>query len=188
MIGPLDRSDCRKDADALVDLVDPRTTGAPSTAAMDHLEWCRPCGEELQELALAIVAMRRLGDEAGARTDAGHAWSRVSARILRTRAAAAAVAWRWRMSLAGLATGMFLVAAIVGPLALDVPMAGGRSEPTGLTPTQREAWARQLEARYIWETNTVPVGVRSSTARASGPAPEPRYPRLHTLGRPLSTP
>lgn len=157
-----------------MDLVDPRSVDAGSTAAMDHLEWCRPCGEELQDLALAIVALRRLGDEPETRRDDAAAWPRVSARILHARAAAGAVAWRWRASLAGLATGIFIVTAVVGPLALRVPLAGGHSEPTGLSPVQLEGRARRVEARYIWQAST--GSVSASTTRAVTQVVQPRYP------------
>lgn len=169
-------SECRRHASALLDLVDPRTPTPGSGAALDHLEWCRPCSDELQDLALAIVAMRRFGEAGAGESGSVSAWPSLQTRIVNTRAAAAAVAWRWRASLAGLATGTLLVAAMVGPLAMHVPLAGDVDEPTGYSPTQLEARARKIEANYLWQSVTAsPFGVvpTSITTEYAGPR---RYP------------
>lgn len=175
--------DCRRHASALLDLADPRALTPASGAAMDHLEWCRSCSDELQELALAIVALRRFGEAGAGQSCSPSSWPTLRARILDSRAAAAAVAWRWRASLAGLATGTLLVASMVGPLAMHVPLAGGVEEPTGYSAAQLESQARRIEANYLWQSTTgSPLGV-SATLAATGYAGPRRYPDSRIPGR-----
>lgn len=168
--------ECRRHAGALLDLVDARTATPGSSAAMDHLEWCRSCSDELQDLALAIVAMRRFGESGAGHSGSPNAWANLRTRIEVTRAAAAAVAWRWRASLAGLATATFLVAAMVGPLAMHVPLAGGVDEPTGYSAIQLEGHARQIEANYIWQSNAVSTHGSPAANFSSGYTDARRYP------------
>ncbi|MBI2764181.1 MAG: hypothetical protein HYX54_10670 [Chloroflexi bacterium] len=156
--------------------MDPRTPTPGSGAALDHLEWCRRCSDELQELALAIVAMRRFGEAGAGESESASSWPSLRARILDTRAAAAAVVWRWQASLAGLAAGTLLVAAMVGPLALHVPLAGGVDEPTGSTAAQLEGQAWRIEANYLRQSMTgslVGVSAPITTTEYAGPR---RYP------------
>ena len=171
-----DTTDCRRHAEALLDLADPALVTTDSTAALDHIEWCRPCADELQDLALAIIAMRRFGEDPPATARSSEVWPTINARIINGRAAAAAAAWRWRASLAGLVTGTMMVAALVGPTALHVPLAGGVDEPTGLSPARLEGDARRAEASYIWQSSTGSLfGARASIS-ASGYVAPPRYP------------
>lgn len=149
MLIHVDRIACRRHADALLEIVEGVDAGPASTAALDHLEWCRPCAAELQDLALALVAFRRLGEVPATAGPPASAWPRLRARLDRSRAAAAAVAWRWRATLAGVATAMLLVAATVGPQALQAPLGSGISEPSGLTRTQDEIRNREVENQYI---------------------------------------
>lgn len=169
------RNACRGHAEALLDLIDPLTPTPETTAALDHLEWCRPCAAELQELALAIVALRRFGDASTAEPVSPSAWPRLHARLQEARSTAGAVAFRWRASLGGLVTGTLLVAALTGPLAMHVPLVGGMSEPTGMTPTQVDRLATRVESAYIVRSVAVPPpATAASDARAAaGPR---RYP------------
>ena len=168
--------DCRRHADALLDLADPSTPTTDSSAALDHIEWCRTCADELQDLALAIIAMRRFGEDPPAAARSSEVWPTINARIVNGRAAAAAAAWRWRASLAGLVTSTMMVAALVGPTALHVPLAGGVDEPTGLSPARLEGDARRAEASYIWQSNTGSLFGASAPVSASGYLAPPRYP------------
>lgn len=166
--------ECRRHADALLEIVGGVDTGPSSTAALDHLEWCRPCSTELQDLALALVAFRRLGQVPSSAVPADDGWTRLRARILRGRAAAAAVAWRWRATVAGLLTSTMIVAAIVGPVALHLSWGGGAAEPAGLSAAQEESLSRNLEAHYIWQSSAGSLaGPATATSGASGPR---RYP------------
>ena len=176
MIGRSGMADCRRHASALLELADPRVPTAGSRAALDHLEWCHRCSGELQELALAIVAMQRFGEASAIDFETASAWPSLSARIVKTRAAAAAVAWRWRASLAGLAAGTLVVAAVVGPLALHVPLAGGIEEPTGFSAARLEVEARRSEATYIWQASTGSLFGIHSASTTGGYAGPRRYP------------
>ena len=175
MTGPHASGECRAHASALLDLADPRVVTPASTAATDHLEWCRSCSEELQDLGLTIVAMRRFGAVSTVAPKSPATWPRLAARIQATRVAAAASAWRWRASVAGLAAGALIVAAVVAPLALDVQVAGGTLEPTGLSPAEVEALARRAEATYIWQSGAGALfeAPARGTATETGPR---RYP------------
>ena len=165
---------CRRHADALLEIVGGVDTGPSSTAALDHLEWCRPCSTELQDLALALVALRRIGQVPATAVPADDGWMRLRARILRGRAAAAAVAWRCRATVAGLATSTLIVAAIVGPSALHLSWGGVTAEPAGLSAAQEESLSRDLEAHYIWQSSAGShAGPATATSQASGPR---RYP------------
>lgn len=196
MTARADSVECRRHADALLEIVGGIDTGPSSTAALDHLEWCRPCSNELQDLALALVAFRRLdhvprpgGEVGGAQADL--AWERLRARILRGRAAAAGLAWRSRATLGGLATSALIVAAIVGPSALQFSW-GGDAEPVGLSPAQAESFSREVEAHYIWQSAagsladpvTVGAGTPGPRQYPDGIQPErkevPARPSVHT--------
>ncbi|MES2208675.1 MAG: hypothetical protein V4515_00580 [Chloroflexota bacterium] len=176
MTHPPVEPDCRRHASALLEIVDPRTPTPGSTAALDHLEWCRRCSDELQDLALAIVAMRRFGEADAGEAGSASAWPNLSRRIVGTRAAAAAAVWRWRASLAGLVAGTLVVAAVVGPLALHVPLAGGVDEPTGYSAAQLEGRARQVEAAYIWQSSTGLLFGTTTPAATPGYVAPRRYP------------
>ncbi len=165
MMPGTDRNACRRHAEALLDLIDPLTPTPESTAALDHIEWCRPCATEFEDLALAIVALRRFGDASDAEPVSPSAWPRLHARLQEARSTAGAVAFRWRASLGGLVTGTLLVAALTGPLAMHVPLVGGVSEPTGMTPTQLDRLASRVESDYIVRSVTI-----SSPASAANPA------------------
>lgn len=168
--------ECRRHAEALLDLADPSALTTDSSAALDHIEWCRQCADRLQDVALAIVAMRRFGEDPAASARSPEVWPTISGRILNGRAAAAAAAWRWRASVAGLVTATMMVAALVGPTALHVPLAGGVDEPTGLSPARLEGDARRAEAYYIWQSSTGSLLGASAPASVSGYFAPPRYP------------
>jgi hypothetical protein len=59
---------CDRHWPALVDFVDRGERSARTPAALAHLDRCARCREDLEATALAIHALRRLGDEV-ARTD-----------------------------------------------------------------------------------------------------------------------
>ncbi len=178
MLMRADRVACQQVADALLGIVDGADAGAPSTAALDHLEWCRTCAAELQDLALALIALRRLGGAAVEPEPAERSWSRLRARIERSRVAARRLAWRWRTTMLGLAASSLVVAGLVGPTALHMPLAGGLLEPTGLTRAQVERASRAAEATYILQSNTGTLAVAQLTE--AGPVPgSRRYPDGH---------
>ena len=147
-----DQSACRRHADALLEILERRDAGPVGTAALDHLERCRPCSEEFQDLALAVIALRRFGQVPVQVGPSSAPWLRIRARIQLGRAAAAAVAWRWRTTLVGLATGTLIVAAVVGPLAIRLPFSSAGAEPVGYSPEELDLLGRRIEEAYLFGT------------------------------------
>jgi hypothetical protein len=116
---------------------------------LDHVERCARCALELQDLSLAAVALRRLGDVPDPEWHGRTAWLRLQARIERSRASAAALAWRWRTTLAGLAASTLVVAALVAPVAFAVRFETNGAERVGYEPRELELLNRHIEASYI---------------------------------------
>ena len=125
------RAGCRRHRSALTAFAAHREAAPETRPALDHVDRCRACADELQELVLAVIALRRLGELPEPAAISSAAWPRLRDRIERTRASAAALAWRSRTTLAGMAAGTLLVAAIVAPLALNVPLGDTSAEPAG---------------------------------------------------------
>ncbi len=107
MIG---RDPCAVHRSALLDFVDRRERGPGTDVALDHLERCRRCRTELQETALAIVALRRLGADAERRSASPQVWPRLRTRLERPRTPA----WQVRMCQAALLASVMLVSVVVG--------------------------------------------------------------------------
>jgi hypothetical protein len=105
---------CARHREALLAFVDRRELGPTTDEALAHLERCRTCVRELEETALAVTALRRIGTEVAPVEPPPDAWARVRARVDRPREAL----WRWRASVAGLALGGALVAMLLAPGAL----------------------------------------------------------------------
>jgi hypothetical protein len=106
--------ECGQHREALLAFADRREMGPGTDDALAHLERCRTCVRELEETAMAIAALRRLGAAAAPVEPAPDAWARLRARVDRPREAL----WRWRASIAGLALGGALVAMLLAPGAL----------------------------------------------------------------------
>lgn len=175
----------------------PETTASDGAVlgALDHVEWCRRCADELQSLALAVVALRRLADGADPTSGGAVAWSRLRVRIERSRVAAAAMAWRWRTTLAGLAAGTLVVAAVVGPLALHLPINSAGAEPVGYSTAELEALDRRIEESFTLtrQVGTLPaIDLTSGSSTAipkrypDGLAPVGKEVAARPTGRPLS--
>ena len=109
-----------------------RDPQAISPAALEHLDRCRRCREETEELALLTIALERLGTDAAeaaaaaSRSTGGDdpSWNRLRARIRRPQQA-----WRWRGQLGGLLLSGGLVAAIIGPVSAGPSHLGPAEEP-----------------------------------------------------------
>jgi hypothetical protein len=72
---------CRRHRAALIDFVDRGDLGDSAEAAFSHLERCNRCVSELEATALAITALRRLGDAMVRQEPAADAWPRLRTRI-----------------------------------------------------------------------------------------------------------
>jgi len=159
---------CRRHAVGLTALAARREPIPHRTALFAHLERCDACADQLQELTLTVIALRRIGElPSGARLGPS-AWPRLRDRIERSRAGAAAVAWRWRTTLAGLATGMLVVAAIVGPLAIHLPIGAAGAEPVGYGPREIDALTARIEQAYLVESRTGTLTSNSITESLGG--------------------
>jgi hypothetical protein len=166
---------CRRHVVGLTALAARREPIPHRTALFAHLERCDACAEQLQELMLTVIALRRIGEVPGAAGLAPSAWPRLRQRIERSRAGAAAIAWRWRTTLAGLATGAMVVAALVGPMALHLPVGGSGAEPTGYGPRRIEALGSQIEHAYLVDARAGRLTPLTSTEESLPGVPR-RYP------------
>ena len=108
---------CRTHRAALLDFLETRDRTA-AAAALEHLDRCRACEDELAAEARVIVALRRLGDDAAAAEPSADAWPRLRARIV----ASSPVRWLWPAKIGGMVSATMLVAVLVAPLAFGGPV------------------------------------------------------------------
>jgi hypothetical protein len=108
----LPRAGCHRHADDLLAFADDRDIAAVDAAALAHLDTCPDCRREVEQAALAAVALRRLGAVAADVEPSADVWPRLQARLTRRP-----VAWRWRAPLAGLLVSAAVVAVALTPAA-----------------------------------------------------------------------
>jgi hypothetical protein len=175
------RTPCSRYRFDLEAFVDRREVGPTTADALAHLETCRSCEEEVEQLALAVYALRRLGSEArdagvaegidavmdGDRTDgatgAHHAgqgptaersgWPALRARVDR----ASEPVWRRRTQLVGALVGAGLVAAFIGPASIQRGTSGVLDEAAGgpvvvVDPARRDELPEQAWMRRTQRT------------------------------------
>ena len=132
---------CRRHRATLLDFVDRPRRGPLTVAALDHLERCAGCREELADLSQVVSALRRLGRELEDVEPPGGAWFELRQRIARP-----ADAWRWRSTLGGMMVSALLVAVIIVPTGriLD-PVA----DPAPTQASEEGAGARRIEDAYL---------------------------------------
>jgi hypothetical protein len=186
---------CSLHRSGLLDFIDARHAdpsgrrdGAGNTAAgqdeatelaLAHLDLCAACRTDLEETALAIVALRRLhaeardaaeaveaaeAAEAGAAPDgddAPAAWSRLRGRLERPRTPA----WQVRTTLGGLLAGAGLVATLVAPVAVWQPRPSSVSESRPIATSVR---AERAEQRVQWSRFATPIVEAPSPILAPG--------------------
>jgi hypothetical protein len=164
---------CASHRAALVDFVDRRERGPATEAALDHLDRCRACEWELEATAMAVMALRRLHDEAVDLEPPPDAWERLRVRVTRPRE----TVWRWRASLGGLAVGAGLVATIIAPTSSWSPRSTYLQE-AGLEPSifeqrrlaEQQAEQRILDQQRATRTGPVPQIQVAQAARVAVPA------------------
>lgn len=163
---------CRRHRSALLDFVD-RGEIAPGTGpALAHLDRCERCTNELESTVLAIVALRRLGDDAERVEPSADAWLRLRARLDRWRPAR----WAIMSPTTGAVMSLALVAVLVVPLRI-----GGASAtpaPEATPPTDRDTTSlieRRVEADYISSTHRGTFPGEQPVARPAGTYPR-NYP------------
>ena len=153
MIG-LTRDACRSHAAELAVIATRREPGSP--AAYEHLGRCEQCRAEVQDLALASLAVERAAEEVEdhvhtieATGDAAldPAWLA----IRRRAAAARGPLFRWRGHLAGVIVGAGLAAALIAPLPASpaqTPLFDSGAER--VVPTTRNLADQRAEDAWLW--------------------------------------
>jgi predicted anti-sigma-YlaC factor YlaD len=179
---------CAVHRSALLDFVDRRERGPGIDVALEHLERCATCRSELEETALAIVALRRLRDEAERRTASPVAWSRLRGRLERPRTPA----WQVRICQAALLASVMLVSVVVGTQTWRPAAFAGSSSDVRRSPQGSEVRLSSDVAaeKRLLDHSRLPVPVSdlaevvpvfaNSLARWPGPdglgAPKPEVP------------
>jgi hypothetical protein len=130
-----DRRPCRAHQDALLDLAARRSTGPDVARALDHLERCRSCEDELAATTLVVHALRRLHDDTLGAEPAPDGWARLRARLATSRREPS----RLLSGLPGIVAAAGLCAALVGPGAIS------GSRPVIYNEAPRSAPAPYLE-------------------------------------------
>lgn len=177
---------CGVHRSALLDFVDRRERGPGTDEALEHLDRCAPCRAELEETALAIVALRRLRDESAARGPSAGAWVRLRGRVERPRTPA----WQVRITQAALLASVMLVSVVVGTQTWHPAAAGAASDVRPLHATRTRVSAEQAAETRLLDHSRLPVPLddpdyavelfAGSLARWPGPdglgAPRPDLP------------
>ena len=168
------RTDCSRFRFDLEAFVDRREVGPTTAAALAHLDTCSSCEEEIEQLALAVYALRRLGTEAQVAGDAAAGtmdeidgrivtsaevgrtgaatsgdptgWTALRARVDRAREPV----WRWRAQLAGALVGAGLVAAFIGPASIQRGTTGVLDEAAGGPVSAVDPARRDVLAEEAW--------------------------------------
>lgn len=153
MIGLRAPGGCGQHRAALVEFAARRAGGPGVRRALDHVDRCRACEEELATTTLVLHGLRRLHEETGRVEPAADGWARLRARLAATRREPS----RLLSGLPGIVAAAALCAALTGPGAI---VGGG---PTGL---YNEA-PRGAAAPYLQFEKS-----RERAGRA-GPLPEP---------------
>ncbi len=158
MIGLQRRDACRDHRVALIEFAGHRAGGPEVRRALDHVDRCRACEDELATTTLVLHALRRLHEETLRAEPPADSWARLRGRLAATRREPS----RLLSGLPGIVAAFGLCAALVGPGAIG----GGR--PTGV---YNEA-PRSVAPSYVRFEQS------RERARDEGliPAPEPAPP------------
>jgi len=167
VIGLFARRSCAAHRTALLDFAARRAGGPGIGRALDHLERCRACEEDLAATTLVVHALRRLHEETLRAEPAPDGWTRLRARLAATRREPS----RILSGLPGIVAAAGLCAVLVGPGAI---VGGG-------TPRVYNEAPRGAAPRYLV--------FEASRERAldAGLLPEPEIPRPYT-GRRIAPP
>lgn len=142
---------CTAHRRALVDFVDRGEVTTGTATALAHLDRCSRCTDELETTVQAIIALRRLGEEASRVEPLPDAWPRLMARLERWRPPRLAIL----SPAAGAAMSVILVIALVAPARFGGPAPIESSLLAGSAPpgaaAERKAYLAQwrVEAAYI---------------------------------------
>ncbi len=114
-MGLLARRPCRAHRVALVEFASHRAGGPDVRRALDHVDRCRACEEELATTTLVLHALRRLHEETERAEPASDSWVRLRNRL----AAARREPSRLLSGLPGVVAAFGLCAALIGPGAIS---------------------------------------------------------------------
>ncbi|MDA8238646.1 MAG: hypothetical protein M0T75_12355 [Chloroflexi bacterium] len=105
------RRGCRAHRAALLEFAAQRTGGPDVRRALDHVERCRSCEEDLAATTLVLHALRGLHEDARRAEPAPDGWSRLRARLAATRREPS----RLLSGMPGIVAAAALCAALAGP-------------------------------------------------------------------------
>jgi hypothetical protein len=136
----------------LIDFVEHRAIGPDSPAALDHLARCGTCERDLSEVAQTVIALRRLGEHAGAFEAPADGWMTLRGRLERSQRAADDAAGRLRRAFSGAVValaviGMVAVTSLTGTVTsgLDESLAGVDQRAGGVPAARRyDPYAQRL--------------------------------------------
>jgi hypothetical protein len=162
VIAFLARRTCRSHRAALVDFADHRAAGPAVQRALDHLQRCRPCEQELAATTLVLHALRRLHEETRRAEPAPDGWTRLRDRLVATRREPSL----WMTCLPGVALAFGLVILVGGPTMMrgaqpildDGPALVGRtgfSDASRFEPVTTPAHSRAF-APVAWRLQDLP--------------------------------
>jgi hypothetical protein len=184
--------ECTLHRPALEAFAERHEIGPATSAALTHLDRCRSCTMDVEQIALKVVALERLAEEARAAAaslddtspggvDAG--WGRLRARVDRARQPA----WRWRTQLGGVFLGAAIVAAAIGPSSLPrgngSPLDEAGAVPSAvIDPALRDAlaetaWLRESAQARKERAAETPIDVAATLPEEASPEMRP-YPAM----------
>jgi hypothetical protein len=132
MIGFPGRRGCASHRAALIEFAAHRTGGSAVRRALDHVDRCRACEDDLAATTLVLHALRRLHEEIARAEPAPDGWARLRARLAATRREPS----RLLSGLPGIVAAAGLCAALVGPGAVGGarPTVVYNEAPRGMLP------------------------------------------------------
>jgi hypothetical protein len=119
MIGLLSRRGCEAHQAALVEFASHRANGPDVRRALDHVDRCHACEDDLAATTLVLHALRRLHEETRRVEPSPDGWARLRARLAATRREPS----RLLSGLPGIVVAAAICAMLVGPAAIA---GGGR--------------------------------------------------------------
>jgi hypothetical protein len=123
---------------ALVDFVEHRALGPDSPAALDHLNRCARCEQDLSQVAQTVIALRRLGAHAAEVRAPADGWPTLRERIERSQRAADGAARRFRRAFGGAVFAMAVLAMVAIP-SLTGTVTSGLNEGFEAVPAARSS-------------------------------------------------
>jgi len=155
VIGLRRMSSCGTHRDALVEFAARRAAGPAVRRALDHVERCRTCEDELAMTTLVLHGLRRLHEETERVGPEVDGWARLRARLATTRREPS----RLLSGLPGIVAAAALCAGLAGPGAIGGgPVRVYNEAPRGVAPPYlqfEQGRERALQAGLLPEVEAV---------------------------------